>query len=173
MHKYSVLLYTTCKYALYLCEYKSYKPSTHKHTYIILHTLPHFVLTSAQTFLWTVLWNTHFAWFHQAARCTVILSSSLWTPVFCHYFCIHFAWPKYNAVQLKCTLHINTQNLILLQSKLFEMVDVSFRIMHFEMGSDFDKNWTKASRNFQPLFWKFHFFSKYEFLKFTRWKFRK
>jgi hypothetical protein len=36
--------------------------------------------------------------------CTVILLSSLRAPVFCHYWCTHFAWPSYSAVQMKCTL---------------------------------------------------------------------
>ena len=26
------------------------------------------------------------------------------TPVFCHYWCTHFAWPSYSTVHMKCTL---------------------------------------------------------------------
>ena len=39
----------------------------------------------------------------QLYRCTVILLSSLCTPVFCHYLCTLLAWSSYSAVQIKCT----------------------------------------------------------------------
>ena len=60
MYRYTVLLYTTCKFELYFCEHNSHKKSTHKHTDITLYTppVPHFVLTSAHTFLGTVILKT-------------------------------------------------------------------------------------------------------------------
>ena len=60
MYRYTVLLYTTCKYELYFCEHNSHKQSTHKHTDITLYTppVPHFVLTSAHTFLDTFILKT-------------------------------------------------------------------------------------------------------------------
>jgi hypothetical protein len=77
MFRYTALLYANCEYELYFCEHNSHKQSTD----ITLYTppVPNFVLTSAHTFLGTViLINTHLAWIH----CTDVQS-------YCYPVCVH------------------------------------------------------------------------------------
>ena len=91
---------------MYFCEYMLNKLNTQKQTDIIINTPPatYFVLTSAHNFL-----EQFYLRLVEYTLCldqsiTVILSFLLCTPIYCQYWCTHFGWPRYSAVQMMCTL---------------------------------------------------------------------